>query len=437
MWGGVKQLTNNRVVRSVAIVASGTAGAQAISLVFSPLLTRLYSPDAFGVLGTFLAIFAILAPLVAFNYPMAIVLPQRDEDAVCLAQLSIAIGVLNSCLIAGLLWVWGDALVALTNLEAIAPYVFALPVAMVLSAFLAVAMQWVIRKKRFALKAKIAVIQSFLVNSAKAGIGFLMPHAGVLIVVTTLGSGLHALMLFQRDARTTAGLGTQAGHSLKKLNTYRSLVVKYKDFAIFRTPQATLNAASQGLPVVILAATFGAATAGLYALSRMVLEAPAKLLGHSVATVLYPHINEAATGGENVLRLLIKATLALLSMGIVLFGGLVVLGPVMFGWLFGAEWRQAGSFAQWLALWTLVSFAARPCVAAIPVLKLERFFLLHEMVSALIRLSALFIGAMLWDSAMIAIALFSVANVVSYSVLIFVVLQVAQRVTTTYQQDDG
>jgi O-antigen/teichoic acid export membrane protein len=184
----------------------------------------------------------------------------------------------------------------------------------------------------------------------------------------------------------------------------------------------------------MLAATFGAAIAGLYALSRMVLEAPAKLLGHSVATVLYPHINEAAIEGEDISRLVFKATIALVGIGILLFGGLMVLGPELFEWLFGIEWRQAGSFAQWLALWTLVSFAARPCVAAIPVLRLERFFLLHEIVSAVVRFSALFMGAMFWDSAIIAIALFSLANVVSYSVLIVVVLLVAKRFPMTYQQ---
>nr|WP_290701591.1 oligosaccharide flippase family protein [Halomonas sp. UBA3074] len=429
-----KRLTSNRLVRSVAIVASGTAGAQAISLAFSPILTRLYSPEAFGILGTFLAIFAVLMPLAAFNYPMAIVLPSRDEEAICLAQLSITLGLINACLIAGLLWIWGDVLVALVGLETIASYMFALPMAIGLSALLAVAMQWVIRKKRFAFKAKIAVIQSLLVNTAKAGIGLVMPQAFVLILITTLGSGLHALMLYKRESPSVRPSISISSQFPEILGNFCRLAAQYKDFVFFRTPQAMLNAASQGLPVVILAATFGAAAAGLYALGRMVLEAPAKLLGHSVATVLYPRINEAAIEGDNIFRLIFKATIALLCVGSVLFGSLIILGPELFGWVFGAEWQQAGSFAQWLALWTLVSFAARPCVAAIPVLKLERFFLLHEIVSAVIRFSALLIGALLWGSAMAAIALFSLANVIAYSVLIAVMLKIAKRPPAIYQQ---
>lgn len=434
MWESAKRLTSSRVVRSVVIVAGGTAGAQAISLAFSPLLTRIYSPETFGILGTFLAIFAVMAPLAAFNLPMAIVLPSRDEEAVCLAQLSIAVGLLNACLIAGLLWGWGDFLLTLVGLKAIAPYIFALPIAMGLSALLAVAMQWVIRKKHFALKAKVAVIQSFIINSAKVGIGVVMPLPSVLILATTLGSGLHAAMLFKRSPPSATHSKPSPDQPGITLNTYRRLALQYKDFVLFRTPQATLNAASQGLPVIMLAATFGATTAGLYSLGRMVLEAPAKLLGHSVATVLYPRINEAALEGEDISLLVFKATMALLGIGSLLFGSLILLGPELFGWLFGGDWRQAGTFAQWLALWTLVSFVARPCVAAIPVLGLERFFLVHEIVSAVIRFSVLFIGVWLWDSATIAIALFSVANVVCYSVLILVVLQVAKRYTAPEQQ---
>lgn len=434
MWGHAKRLSSHRLVRSVAIVASGTAGAQAISLGFSPILTRLYTPEAFGILGTFLAMLAVMMPLAAFNYPMAIVLPSRDEDAICLAQLSIGVGLVNACLVAVLLWAWGDALVALIGLETIASYMYLLPVAMGLSALLAVIMQWVIRKKNFALKAKVAVIQSLVINGAKAGIGAVMPQAFVLILITTLGSGLHALLLYRSQPLSAKRSTPTASHFQRTLSTYRRLAAQHKDFVLFRTPQATLNAASQGLPVVILAATFGAAAAGLYALARMVLEAPAKLLGHSVATVLYPRINEAAIQGENIFRLVVKATIVLLGIGGVLFGGLILLGPELFSLVFGAEWRHAGSFAQWLALWTLVSFAARPCVAAIPVLKLEHFFLLHEVLSAAVRFLALFIGAFFWDSAMTAIALFSLANVLSYSVLMIVVLQVAKRLPVTYQQ---
>ena len=71
-----KQLGQSKFVRNVAIVATGTAGAQAITMAFAPIITRIYGPEAFGLLGTFMAILAVLTPVAALTYPIAIVLPR-------------------------------------------------------------------------------------------------------------------------------------------------------------------------------------------------------------------------------------------------------------------------------------------------------------------------------------------------------------------------
>ena len=87
----IASLSKSKFVRNVATVATGTAGAQAISIAFSPIITRLYGPDSFGLLGVFMALVAVLAPLAALTYPIAIVLPKEDSDARALGWLSFYI----------------------------------------------------------------------------------------------------------------------------------------------------------------------------------------------------------------------------------------------------------------------------------------------------------------------------------------------------------
>ena len=43
-----RKLFSNKFMRNVVIVASGAAGAQMITMLFMPLITRLYSAEAFG-----------------------------------------------------------------------------------------------------------------------------------------------------------------------------------------------------------------------------------------------------------------------------------------------------------------------------------------------------------------------------------------------------
>jgi len=52
----------SKFLRSVAVVAFGTAGAQAITMAFSPVITRLYGPEAFGLLGVFMAMPQVSVP---------------------------------------------------------------------------------------------------------------------------------------------------------------------------------------------------------------------------------------------------------------------------------------------------------------------------------------------------------------------------------------
>ncbi|UCZ56541.1 hypothetical protein LGV61_12545 [Desulfurispirillum indicum] len=39
------KLYNSKFIRNVAIVASGTAAAQAITMAFAPIITRIYGPE--------------------------------------------------------------------------------------------------------------------------------------------------------------------------------------------------------------------------------------------------------------------------------------------------------------------------------------------------------------------------------------------------------
>jgi O-antigen/teichoic acid export membrane protein len=97
--GFISRTYKSKFVRNVAVVASGTAGAQAITMAFSPIITRLYGPEAFGLLGTFMAIVAVVTPLAALSYPIAIVLPKEDIDARGIAKLSAYIAVCIAALV--------------------------------------------------------------------------------------------------------------------------------------------------------------------------------------------------------------------------------------------------------------------------------------------------------------------------------------------------
>lgn len=413
MLSRINQLGKSQFVRNVAIVATGTAGAQVITMAFAPVIARIYGPEAFGLLGAFMAILGVLTPIAALTYPIAIVLPRSDKDAKNLASLSATLALIVSLITAIILLVAGGWLSDILNLGPVAGFILFAPIAMLFSAFQQIFTQWLIRKKQFRITASVAVLQALVMNSAKAGLGWFHSTGAALILIAVAGQALHAFLLWLGIRRSKT---FQTGSELHAA-TFCELAKNYSDFPRHRAPQVTLNALSQGLPVVLLASLFGPAVAGFYSIANMVLGVPTVLIGKSVASVFYPRFNEAVLVGENSYLLLLKAIASLAVIGIAPFGIVVVWGPILFGFVFGDEWRNAGSYAQWLAFWAYFVFITRPVIAAIPVLKAQGLFLAYEGVGFLFRLATLYVGYVVYESALMSIALFSVMNVMLYVVL--------------------
>lgn len=401
----------NKTLRNVFYLASGTAGAQAITMLASPMITRLYGPEAFGVLGAFLALVMVVSPVAALCYPIAMVLPRQDSEARKLAILSATLAFLLALIITVALLFFSEWIVAKLRLEAILAFILFVPLAMFLSALHQILQQWLIRKKQFKVTAKVAFFQSAIVNSAKVGFGWLNPIAAVLIVIATLAHALQALMLLVGAKATLLSQPSQSSDVEKSASIWQ-LARKYYDFPVFRAPQVFLNAMSQSLPVLMLLSFFGPAAAGFYALAKTILAMPSNLLGKAVADVFYPRITEAANNGENVAALLKKATRALATAGFAPFAIIVIAGPWLFGFVFGAEWTSSGEYARWMALWLYAGFLNRPSVAAIATLSLQGFFLCFEIVSVLLRVAALAIGFKVFNDDVIAVMLFSLVSVV-------------------------
>ena len=421
MFNKIRQLTQSKFARNVAVVATGTAGAQAIAMAFSPAITRIYGPETFGAMGTFIAIFEMVSPLAALSYPLAMVLPKQDSDAIGLAKISLWIALLTSLITALVLILFKTPIVEAFNLHAIEPYLLILPVTMFFSVLMTISSQWTIRKRLFNLKAKSAILQAFIIGLMKAGLGLLNPSAVILIGTTSFGYLLQAILI---------GVGVREKNKEdkpSKLSNYEAtgLLKQYKDFAYYRTPQIFLNSVGQSLPILMLANLFTPAAVGFYVLARTVLFVPSNLIGTSVAEVFYPKFVETIRNGESGKKLLVKACATLAAIGSLPYLVLIAFGPWLFALIFGADWKEAGEYSRWMSIWLFVVLVTRPIIAAIPALSLQGLVLAFEAIAVLIRVLAILIGYLWMGTALGAVMAFSVSNVIIYTALTFLIVRKA------------
>src|SRR5690625_3195626 len=83
-----EKVFKSKFIKNVTIMATGAAGAQIIALLTLPIITRLYGPEAYGILGTFNSFVNIIVPIAALTYPIAIVLPKSQVEALGIIRLS-------------------------------------------------------------------------------------------------------------------------------------------------------------------------------------------------------------------------------------------------------------------------------------------------------------------------------------------------------------
>ncbi|MBY6104728.1 lipopolysaccharide biosynthesis protein [Marinobacter nauticus] len=410
-------LIKSNFVRNVAVVGGGIALAQAITLAFTPFLTRLYGPESYGIAAAFAAVISIISPMATMGYANAIVLPEKDDDAAAVARLSIlcAFGILPFTIL--IIYLAKPQLAQWTGLQSAPNLLYLIPVSLLISAFLSVANQSAIRKGLFKAKARAYVESTLFTNIGKLGGGLSLPSGMMLIILTQLGQLLNFVMQMLRVPRTGV---------LKPVNWFGvkgalSAANSQRDFAIYRMPQSMIRALAMGMPVVVLTALYGPSEAGQYSLTLLILGAPVMLLGDSVGEVFYPKITRAITGKTgDASALVLKAVAVLGVVALATFGPIIILGDRVLPLIFGSEWEKAGLYSQWVAVWMIAMLASRPAIAAMPALKLQSALLVYEVLVTGARFLALYMGSKLSDD-LFSIALFSIVNVLGYIALTVVV----------------
>lgn len=424
MKNRILNITKKPFIKNVIILSSGTAVAQIIGMLLSPIITRIYGPEAYGLMGTFSAIISIITPIAALTFPIAIVLPKREENAKGLIKLSLIICTIISIIVAISLLLFQEQIIRLFQLDEVESYIYLIPLVILFAGLLQVIEQWLIRTKQFSISAKATLLQSIIVNGGKVVGGLFSPVASVLILLTSLNQGLKAVLLILFTRKSNKKL---LGIPVKERVSIKELFKKYRDFPMFRAPEVFLNAISGSLPILLLTSLFGPISAGFYSIGRTVLNIPSQLIGNSVGDVFYPRISEAANNNENLTKLIKKATFYLGIAGAIPYGIVIIFGPWLFGFVFGDDWVTAGEYARWIAIWSFFGFVNRPSVRALPVLSAQGFQLSYTILMLVIRIFMLFLGFYVFNSDLVAVALFGLSGALLNIGLVIITLLISKK----------
>lgn len=404
----------NQFARSVGVLVGGTAGAQLLLVLSAPLLTRLYSPEDFGMLAVYISILSLFTVVASLRYELAIPLPEDDQTAANILVLCIIIVLFMTGFSGLIVTLWGDEIAVALDVPELANYFWLLPIGVLLIGTFQVFNYWALRVKEFTVIAKIKIYQAITTVSLQL-MTFKVGGVG-LLAGQVVGQGLGSVTL----AKSALSKPEICQVSIEGI---RCVAVRYKHFPLFSTWAGFFNTAGSQIPPLLFALIFGSVSAGLYALANRVLALPMAFVGQAISSVLLSEAAERHRQNSLVeLLVVVHRKLVLIITGPVLL--LILWGPDLFKFVFGNQWEQAGLVAAWLSLWIFFSFTTSPLSSVYEILERQQLGMWMQFQLFVFRIIGILLGAY-FGGFMTAVAMFSVSNMLSYLIYLIILFRIA------------
>lgn len=393
-------LPKSTFARGVSVLVGGTAGAQLLMVLAAPLLTRLYTPEDFGLLAVYAGLLALFGVVSSLRYEVAIPLPESNAEAANVLVLSLLVVLVMTSISAIMVFIIGEDVVKALNSPGLGKYFWLLPVGVLFSGIYKVFNYWAVRTKAFGDIAKTRITQT-LATLAVQLVGYKM-GSFALLAGQAGGQGIGSVRLARAASK----------HQEIQSWSWPGVLVaakRYKDFPLFSTWGGLFNTAGIQMPPLMFAAFFSASAAGLYALAHRVLAMPMTLLGEAIGKVFFSNAAEAYREGrlaplvEKVHRMLAEIAMPATLM-------LIIAAPEVFALVFGESWAEAGEFARYMAPWLYMVFITSPLSTLFSVLERQRLSMAFQAALLVVRLVAILIGAYWLQALLPTVMLFSLVS---------------------------
>ena len=349
-------LSKNDFIKNVLTLMTGSGIAQIISFLTVPLLTRMYSPDAFGLFAFFLGLTSILSVFSTGRYEMALNIPEKDTEA---RDIVILCFIINSgfCLfLMVFLFFLNQKISLFFGKPEIGDIWFLLPFSVFLVSLSQILNFWENRKKNYKKLAINRIVHTFLVGIIQiVNILFLKIDRYGLILGEISGRFLSTLhLVFSSKKRPRLTLPPSP------LKSLIFVAKKYKNFPKFLCFGHAINVFSSQTPIFFLDMFFGSGIVGFFALADRALRAPISIISTSISDVFRQKASEDLIQYGNCREIYISTFKKLFFISLLIFIPLYFLCPFLFEFVFGEQWMESGVYAQIMVPMLAFGFIVSP-----------------------------------------------------------------------------
>lgn len=406
-------MKNGSFKKNLAVLITGTGAAQALTIASAPILSRIYSPEAFGIFALYTALISIFTIISTFKYEVAIVLPKKEKEAINLIGLSFILVFTMSVLLALFLTLFSSNMIKLMDLTN-SSMLWWLPISVFFAGIYQILNYWSTRTKQINRLSWSKVSKTGSSTVAQVFFGLVNSKYYGLIAGQLIGQIISIMVLLKNINLRQVFLGV-------KFKRVKHVAYKHLQFPLYGAPQGLFSTFSQHIPIFLLAFYFGPAITGLYSISMRMLRLPVSLISDSVKQIFYQKASEVHNNNGNCSILNLKVTVGLALLGVLPTIILIFFAPEIFKFVLGESWYDSGVYAQWLIILIFFKFIQTPTIALTRVYSIQKYMLYYEVVFLLLTSGSLVFVLEFYNDPVLALALYSIFGAVLTLLMLFAV----------------
>lgn len=374
-------LSRSQYFKNVAVLASGTALAQIISIVASLVLTRIYNPGLYSILTIYMSVSTLLGAVTSLQFHNVIVISSDEEEVKQAINVCIFTTLVITLLSLLTVLVFFNRFDDWFNNSTGKYWMLLTPVSVLFSGFNYTLSALASKRLKYKLLSGNRIMAALLVPAVSITLGLLIHNETGLFVGLLISQVLPTVVLLWHFRRNN---DFSVHFSLAAIKKFIS---KHKDYPLFSLPADFINNLVNLLPVFMLTRYYNGVATGLvghYGRSAMLLGMPVSLVSNAVGEVFRQKASAEKDNPRVLRRTFMRTAGVLFLLSIVPFVVIALFGPVLFRFFLGSKWGEAGSMAAALSVMYAFRFTVSPLTYMYFIAKRQREdFVLHILMVAM------------------------------------------------------
>lgn len=405
-------LKKSTYFRNLTTLTIGATLAQLIGVLVAPILSRVYTPDDYGIYAIFAAVVTILSTIYSLRYESKIMLPKNQDEVTSLMLI-----IFYSTSILGGITFLASYLPSNLLLKKIGILKLGFWLRFTILASICTA---IINSFYFFLtknnKMNYISYTRFLISATTSTFaiifGFLKINGGLIVSqIISLLAGLILIIVFSK-MKVTKNINN-------KINLL-SIAKKHRGAPIYLLPSSLIDVFSYQLQVFLIALWFQTSDVGNLRMSWTILALPSSFIGSAIGILFFQKFSEIWPDVATAKIFLFKTWRNLFFIGLVPTLLIILFGKELFVLFLGQKWEQGGEIASLLAPMFFVSFISSPTSNTYVTLGIEKIGFYLNLLVLFSRPLSLYIG-MINNDLLLGLRIFvlsEVFNIILYQSIV-------------------